>query len=202
MLNQPILNGVVMLNISIDASTTMIGYSIWDEDVLLEYGKLPPISPNTDWRNRIISLMEQLQEVIQGKNIVNMYIEDVPKKPNGGVSTAIKLGAVQGSLLCLCSANKINPVFIEVGRWRSDIGLFNGTRQGTQRENLKEAGIDKVNEMFDIGLKKVYTKNGVFKDSVSDDDIADSILIYASTREKYQYKKPTVQFGRSRKVVG
>lgn len=188
-----------MINISIDASTSMIGYSIWEDDILLKYGKISPINSNAEWRDRIISLINQLKYLTNEYKFDNMFVEDVPNKPNGGVLTAIKLGAMQGALLGFCSTNNINPVFIKVGTWRHNIGLFDGTKERLQRDNLKIASIDKANELFGLTLQKVFTKGGNFKDGISDDDISDSILIYASTREKYKYKKPIIQIGK-RKV--
>ena len=46
-----------MRYISLDASTTAIGWSIFDEDNLVNYGKLTPDDEKTPWRNRIIVLL-------------------------------------------------------------------------------------------------------------------------------------------------
>ena len=54
---------------------------------------------------------------------------------------------------------------------------------------MKVKSIQKVNELFNINLSLVFTKNGNYNPNKSDDDISDSILIYCSTRDKYKVKK-------------
>ena len=46
---------------------------------------------------------------------------------------------------------------------------------------------EKTNKLFNLDLPIVYTKGGNFKETGSD-DMSDSILLYASTREKYRKK--------------
>lgn len=177
-----------MKSISIDASTTMIGWSIWEDDELIDYGKLAPTKKDLEWRERIQNFIPQLQVIINKYKPTKMYVEDVPLFNKKGNKTLVQLGATQGSLLGVCGANNIEMIFINVGTWRKNIGLFNGTEEGKERDNLKIASIDKANSLFNLSLKKEFTKSGNFRSSVSDDDISDSILLYASTRSKYQHK--------------
>ena len=187
-----------MISISIDASTTMIGYSIWDEDELIKYGKLAPTIKDLEWRERVKDFIPQLQTIINEYKPKKMYAEDVPLFEKGqgakGKKTLVQLGATQGSIIGLCGANNIEIEFIPVSTWRSNIGLYNGTEEGKERDNLKIASIIKANELFGIDLKCLYTRNGTYKSKGSDDDIADSILVYASTRDKYKIKSKS--FGR------
>lgn len=187
-----------MISISIDASTTMIGYSIWDEDELIKCGKLAPTIKDLEWRERVKDFIPQLQTIINEYKPKKMYSEDVPLFEKGqgakGKKTLVQLGATQGSIIGLCGANSIDVEFIPVSTWRSNISLYDGTEEGKERDNLKIASIDKANKMFSLDLKKVFTRTGKFKSGFSDDDISDSILVYASTRDKYKIKSKS--FGR------
>ena len=64
--------------ISIDASTTCIGWSIFDNDNLIAYGKLKPTIEKLEWRERIQNLIPQVQELINKYKPTEMYVEDVP----------------------------------------------------------------------------------------------------------------------------
>lgn len=183
-----------MKQISFDASTTNIGWSVWEEDDLLHYGKLQPTISKLEWRDRIQNFIPQLNELIKLYNPYNSYVEDVPLMSKKGKLTLVQLGAVQGMILGVCYSNNIEVNFIPVSTWRSDIGLYNGTKEGKERENLKPNSIKKANEMFNLELNCIYTKCGNYNEDKSDDDISDSILLYASTREKYKVSKKA--FGR------
>lgn len=67
-----------MISMGIDASTTCVGYSIWNEDTLITYGKLVPNSTNKDWTERIQNLAFQIQDIINKYNIEMIIEENVP----------------------------------------------------------------------------------------------------------------------------
>ena len=79
--------------------------------------------------------------------------------------------------------------FIPVGTWRKNIGISNGDKE---RDKMKIKSIHKANELFGLDLACVFTKNGNYNDKKSDDDIADSINVYASTRNKYRCSVKTM----------
>lgn len=178
--------------LSLDCSTTHIGWSIFNEDELISYGRLEP-QEKLEWRIRVQELSIQLLELILKYKIEKIYVEDVPliKKQ---MITLVQLGAMQGVVLTLASAKNIPIEFISVSTWRKNIGLFDGTEKGKERDEMKIKAIRKANELFNIDLPLVFTKNGNFNPSKSNDDTADSILIYCSTRDKYRIKSKS--FGR------
>lgn len=181
--------------LSIDTSSTCIGWALWNDDKLLQCGKIKPTDENAHWRERIKSLLPQLDKIIKDNKPKKVYCEDVPLMIKGGKSTLVVLGAVQGSILGLCASNDIIIEFISVSHWRSRIGLYNGTEKGKERDNLKVASINLANELFNADLKCVLTKTGRYNEKKSDDDIADSILLYASNFDKYCNRKRG-KFGR------
>lgn len=116
-----------------------------------------------------------------------IYMEQVPQMNKGGVQTAIMLGCVHGAVSILAMLHHLPVEFINVGTWRSQIGLLS-TKDKT-RDNMKILSIQKANELFNINLKCLYTKSGKYDSKKSEDDISDSILIYCSTRDKYKVHK-------------
>lgn len=172
--------------LSLDASSTCIGWSIWDSDKLIDYGKFKE-DDKTHWRIRLQNLTKQVNELIKKNKIKEIYLEDVPLMSRGGKgkATLVTLGAVQGSILSLACFNDIPLTLIPVSTWRKNIGLYDGTREGMERDNMKIHSIQKANDLFNLDLKICYTKSGKYNGDKSDDDIADSILLYASNIHKY-----------------
>ena len=62
--------------------------------------------------------------------------------------------------------------FVLPQKWRSDIGIFDGTREGTKRDVLKKKSVEKANELFGLDLNWVSPSS-----SKNDDDISDAILL-------------------------
>lgn len=178
-----------MVCMGIDASTTCIGYSIWNDDKLLHYGKLVPNKECKDWTMRIQDLSSQIQSIIDKYNVEMIIEENVPLIGRQNI-VLVQLGAVKGMMLTIASINKIPIGFVDVGTWRKNIGISCGDRD---RTSMKIKSIEKVNELFGLGFEVPYTKNGNFKEDGTD-DICDSILVYASELEKYKIERKT--FGR------
>lgn len=99
------------------------------------------------------------------------------------------LGVTQGAILALYWIYNIEYTFINVGTWRHDIGINTGDKN---RDNKKIRSINKANELFGLDLKCVFTKGGKYDGDKSDDDIADAILVKASTVPKY-CQKPIIK---------
>lgn len=153
----------------IDASTSAIGYSVFDGDNLIVSGCLRPKN-NKDWRERVVELSFVLNDIIRQFAPQKLYVEDVPLKK--GSSTIQKLGTVQGMILTLCAFYHIEVCFLLPSIWRSPLGLYDGTRQGTHRDILKHKAIDMVNSTF--GKNLVWVSSNSKK---NEDDEAEGILI-------------------------
>jgi Holliday junction resolvasome RuvABC endonuclease subunit len=182
-----------MITLSIDGSTTHIGWSVFDEDDLIDYGVLE-VKGKSEWRERIKYFTPLIAQIARKYEVNYVIQEDVPKMKKGGLMTLIQLGAVQGMTLTICSMLNIPTQFIEVGTWRHNIGINTGDKS---REAKKIKSIQKANELFDLNLPINYTKGGNYKEEGSD-DISDSILLYCSTRNKYKVK--TTTFGKKKGV--
>ena len=187
-----------MRALSLDASTTHIGWAVFDDDNLIAWGRLKPLKGCSDWRTRTESLAPQLDELIEQYKPNKIYQEEVPKGGNGGVKTGIQLGFVQGILYVVeRMMNNIPVEYIEVGTWRKNIGINTGDQH---RDAKKIKSIQKANELFGsygVDLPLVFTPSGNYSEALSNDDTADALNLYASTREKY--RKP-LAFGKRRRV--
>ena len=147
-----------MIVMGVDASTNCTGWSIFFNDELLAYGKIVPKRKHEDWRERIVDIFTQLDEVIKQYHPDRLVVEDVPLFSQKGKKTLVQLGAVQGSLLLFKKDYPDLMIdFIPVSTWRKNVGMFN--------------------------LNLIFVSPGSSK---NDDDISDSILIAASTMKKYR----------------
>lgn len=177
-----------MIGMGIDASTTVIGWSIFNDNDLIAYGKILPTKDDLDWSDRIRDFVPQLQSLISQYKPSLIVEEEVPQMKKGGNLVLIQLGVVRGMILTMVLLNDIKIKYKNVGTWRHDIGINDGDQH---RDNKKIRSISKANELFGIDLNCVYTKNGNYNEKKSDDDIADAILVYASELDKYKIKKRT-----------
>lgn len=172
-----------MIGMGIDASTTCIGYSIWEDDELIYCDKLKPSQKCENWLERIQDLSYRVQELINRYKVEKIIEEDVPLI-NRQSSVLAQLGSVKGMMLTIASINQIPIEFINVGTWRKNIGISCGDKD---REHMKIKSIEKANELFGLDFEIPYTKNGRFKEDGTD-DICDSVLVYASSLGKYKTK--------------
>lgn len=153
----------------LDASTTATGWAVFKGKQLLGYGCIRP--EGKTWRERILQLGEPLSEVIAKYQPQKIIMEDVPLSTGGGVRTGIILGALQGFIFGIIHSYNIEVQFVLPSEWRSVVGVFCGTREGTKRQMLKQASVECANRLFGLGLKWVSPSS-----KQNEDDISDAIL--------------------------
>ena len=175
-----------MVIMGIDGSTTSSGWAIFESDncIRLDSGRIQ--FNDKDWRERIFKEWKVFNKIIQKYHPEKIYIEDVPMKD--GKATILKLGSVQGMALCLASQYDIEIQFLLPSDWRSCLGLYDGTRQGTHREVLKKKAVETANKLF--GLNLLWVKE---KSKKNEDDEAEALLIAYSQISKRKFGKPKSQ---------
>ena len=114
-----------MIGIGIDASTSIIGYSVFQDDKLLYCDKLEPIDGN--WRERVHDFIPQIQNIIDKYKVDKIIMEDVPLMSRQS-KILVQLGVCQGALLTIAQLNNIEIEFVGVGTWRKNIGISTGER--------------------------------------------------------------------------
>ena len=170
--------------ISLDASTTAIGWAVFEDDNLIEYGRLTPTEKGLDWRERVHNLLPQLENLILKYKPIKIYQEDIPMGGSGGVKTAIELGYAQG-VYSVVESLYSEVEYIAVGTWRKNIGINDGKDQRRNAKKIKS--IEKANELFNLNLPLEFTSGGNYKENGSD-DISDAVLLGTSTLDKYKVK--------------
>ena len=177
--------------LSLDCSTTCIGWAVFEEDNLIDYGRLEPTISGLEWRDRVHNLLSSLEKLILKYKPNKIYQEQVPLGGSGGNMILSELSYVQGVFSVIERAYCQNLEYIDVSTWRKDIGINSGKDQRRNAKKIKS--IEKANELFGLNLPIEFTQGGNYKSNGSD-DISDAILIYASTRDKY--KKKLKSFGK------
>ena len=175
-----------MIVMGIDGSTTSSGWAIFDSKDCsrLDSGRIQ--FNDKDWRERIFKEWKIFNKIVQKYHPKKIYIEDVPMKD--GKATILKLGSVQGMALCLASQYEIEIQFLLPSDWRSCLGLYDGTRQGTHREVLKKKAVETANKLF--GLNLLWVKE---KSKKNEDDEAEALLIAYSQIKPKKFGRPKSQ---------
>ena len=167
-----------MIIMGIDGSTTSSGWSIFESEgcIRIDSGSIKPKGDN--WRDRIKQEWVIFNKIFKKYRPSKIYIEDVPMKD--GKSTILKLGSVQGMTICLAAQYEAEVEFLLPSDWRSKLGLFDGTRQGTHREVLKKKAVEIANKLFNLDLLWIKEKS-----KMNEDDEAEALLIaYSQIKSK------------------
>ena len=170
--------------ISLDCSTTCIGWEVFEEDNLIQYGRLEPTEKGLDWQDRVHNLLPQLEQLIIEYKPSKIYQEDVPMGGAGGALILSQLNYLKGAISVI-ERKYCDIEYLGVGTWRKNIGINDGKDQ--RRDAKKIKSIEKANELFGINLPLEYTGGGNYKPCGSD-DISDAILIGAQSIDKYKVK--------------
>lgn len=176
-----------MIVMGIDGSTTSSGWAIFETEGCkrIDSGRIQP--KGEDWREKIKQEWNLFSKIVEKYNPEKIYMEDVPMKD--GKTTIMKLGAVQGMALCIASEYDININFLLPSEWRSGLGLYDGTRQGTHRDVLKRKAVETANKLF--GLELLWVKE---KSKRNEDDEAEALLIaYSQIKPRKFGNKPKSQ---------
>lgn len=174
-----------MILLGLDASSSSTGWAVFDKKGLAAYGVIKP--QGEDWRDRLVHQGSNLKNIIEKYHPDKIIMEDVPLK-NGNSKVLVILGAVQGFIYGIAASYGIPVQFILPSEWRSPLGLYDGTREGTKRKELKRKSIEKANELF--GLNLVWVSPSSSKNM---DDIADAVLLCYSQLKPRKFGKPKNQ---------
>lgn len=154
-----------MIIMAIDASSKSSGWSVFEDNKLIDYGCISASS--TDLIKRIQKMIEGFDDTLSKYKINKIILEEV--RPDTGFNSNTNvwkaLTWLQAAIAFLVHEKypQTEIEYIYPSSWRSKIGIRTG--RGIKRETLKEADIKYVKEHFGIDVN---------------DDIADSICINCS----------------------
>lgn len=129
--------------LSLDESTNVSGYSIFDKGELIKYGEID-ISDIDDVTERINTLKHLTDRFIEKYQIDKVIIEDIQLQ-NGNVKGFKTLSRLQGTLLDYFFEKEIPYVIIPSVTWKSICGI-----KGRKRAEQKQNAIDFVKEKYRI----------------------------------------------------
>lgn len=159
--------------LGLDMATTKTGYALLNMDgSLVDYGAFRTQSKEPLERIREIYLF--LRDILNKYNVSIVVIEAVPITVKNNLKVGSDLLRLQGSVYALAIEYDIPMVLYTPTAWRSVVGTYDGTREGTKRDIQKQRAVEKVNNIYSLGL--VYYKTDT-KENQTGDDIAEAILI-------------------------
>ena len=175
-----------MVVLGIDGSTSSSGWAVFESEGCkrIDSGRIQPKGEN--WRDRIEQEWIEFSQILEKYHPQKIYAEDVPLKD--GKPTILKLGSVQGMMICLAAQYGVEIKFLPPDEWRSGMNLYDGTRQGTHRDVLKKKAVETANKLFGLDLKWVKEKS-----KKNEDDEAEAILIAYSQIKPRKFGKPKSQ---------
>lgn len=160
--------------LALDMATKKTGWAVFDDaGCLVEYGVFRATSDNTKERMREI-YFEIENKIKQYPELTTVIFEDVPLNNHNNLKTGKDLSILQGVVISLCFAHELGYILYNPSAWRSIIGLYNGTREGLKRDFQKQAAVNKVNELYNLGF--VYNETET-KTRLTDDDKAEAICL-------------------------
>ncbi len=160
--------------IAIDLATKKVGYAIFLEGTLAETGLIEATGEN--YQERLLVIRNQLIEKIEKFNIEYIILEEVPMNAHNNLITAHNLCVAQGVILGLCCERSLGLQLYFPNEWRSLVGTYDGTREGTKRDVQKQKAVDLVNSIYSTNYH-YYKTDSKKRNEYSDDDICEAILL-------------------------
>jgi len=158
--------------LTLDCSTNKTGFGIFKDDKLVEYGIFNTNSEET--KDKMKEIYNWISSLINKYNIQHIIFEDVPVSKHKNLHVGKILSVLQGVILTVCFEYNIESIIYSPSRWRSIVGTYDGTREGTKREIQKQKAVEIVNKKFKLDLK-YYLRDTKY--NISDDDVAEAILL-------------------------
>lgn len=132
-----------MTILALDQSSRTSGYSVFQDDSLIDYGHWT-FSDN-DIAVRIHSLCQQIQKKIDQYKPDIIVFENIALE-RGDVLTFQKLAQVQGAIMLQCKLNKLGYKCIPVATWRAKCHHLKGN--GKNRDTQKKIAQEWVKQKF------------------------------------------------------
>lgn len=183
--------------LGLDMSTLSSGYSVFNcKKKLVDYGVWKQ-DKKVLWRDRCINMGNELSKLIDVCSPSLIYCEDtiLSGECGGNVQTVKMLSVLQGIVLGVSNVHGVEIEFLMPSAWRRDLGVYDGTREGTKRPMMKYKTIQVVNQIY--GLDLFYNLN-IPKSVKNQDDIGDAIGIVHS--QLFPVENITKQKGMGRKA--
>ena len=91
--------------LAIDPSLSSLGYCIFEDGLLYDFGVIQPLNKNDEQHIKLYQLTNRLQQILDEENIDKVVLEGLSF---GSISTSVRiLGAIYFQILILCHINNL-----------------------------------------------------------------------------------------------
>lgn len=131
--------------LALDQASRITGYAIFDEDELIDYGKI--VANDDDIGQRLVFIRSEVVKLIDKYNINEIVLEDIQLQNNvvNNVQTFKTLAEVFGVLYELATERKIKNSAVLSSSWKSTLGI-----KGKDRPAQKRAAQEYIVKRYNI----------------------------------------------------
>ena len=134
--------------LSLDQSTRVTGYSIFDDGKYVCSGVID-LHKITDTDKRSKQMGLEICQLIETYRPSEIVIEEVAMQSN--VDTLKKLARIQGMAIGFATAHNIQTHILEPSKWRATLSFKQG--RSVKREELKQQSRDFVKNVLGLNIK-------------------------------------------------
>lgn len=135
--------------VSMDQSTKLSGYAVFDDGKYIDSGVIDMSKSKLGTEERSFEMAKSLWRVIKHYKPQHLVLENVQMQRNNA-QTMIILARLAGMIIGYAEAHKVKTHLVLPAQWRSAIEFSQGPK--VKREELKQQSIDYVKEY--LGLDK------------------------------------------------
>ena len=159
--------------LALDQASVTTGYSIFDNDKLIDYGKFT--IEDDDIGVRLVKIRNKVNQLIEDNGIEKVVFEEIQLQNNvvNNVQTFKVLSEVYGVILELIQEKELPYLTVLAGTWKSFLGIKGAKRQEQKRNaqafiqnTFQIKATQDVCDAICIGLyatgKKVVNENAGF----------------------------------------
>ena len=131
--------------LALDQASVITGYAIFEEDRLVNYGKIT--LDDEEIGPRLVVLRNTIKDMINKNNITTVAFEDIQMQASVGnnVKTFKVLANVYGIILELCEELNIKYKIVSSNTWKSTLKI-----KGKNRTEQKKAAQNYVQERYNV----------------------------------------------------
>lgn len=125
-----------MRTLALDQSSHITGWAVFEDKVLLEYGKFDLTHP--DLGVRLTQIRDRVDQMVKEYNIDKVVMEDVQYQQNvvNNVQTFKTLAEILGVLYEYVTAAGLDHEIVLAGTWKSFLGI-KGRNRAEQKRNAQ-----------------------------------------------------------------
>lgn len=135
--------------LAIDPSLSSLGYCIFEDGLLYDFGAIQPLNKNDEQHIKLYQLTNRLQQIIDEENIDKIVLEGMSF---GSISTSVRiLAAIYFQILILCHINNLEwEEFAPTSVKKSATGSGKA-----KKSDMWKALPDKIQQKFESRYKTI-----------------------------------------------